>query len=74
MIKNMVAIEYNLFMTMLKLLNDKLPSIAKEYNVKNIDIVLVKISAALGDDAGYVLAYDCDYRLLHSVVNYLNII
>ncbi len=38
MIKNMVAIEYNLFMTMLKLLNDKLPSIAKEYNVKNIDI------------------------------------
>lgn len=38
MIKNMVAIEYNLFMTMLRLLNDKLPSIAKEYNVKNIDI------------------------------------
>lgn len=38
MIKNMVAIEYNLFMTMLRLLNDKLPSIAKEYNVKNIYI------------------------------------
>ena len=38
MIKNMVAIEYNLFMTMLKLLNDKLPSIAREYYVKNIDI------------------------------------
>ena len=38
MIKNMVAIEYNLFMTMLKLLNDKLPSIAREYNVKNMYI------------------------------------
>lgn len=38
MIKNMVAIEFNLFMTILKLFNDKLPSIANEYNIKNIDV------------------------------------
>lgn len=38
MIKNMVAVEYNLFMTLLKLFNDKLPSVANEYNIKGIEI------------------------------------
>lgn len=38
MIVNMRAIEYNMLKTMLKLLNDRLPSIANEYNIKNREI------------------------------------
>lgn len=38
MIKNMKAIEYNLIMTMLKLLNERIPDIAREYGIKNTDI------------------------------------
>ena len=37
-IKNMKAIEYNLFMTMIKLLMDRVPEIAKEYNIKGKEI------------------------------------
>lgn len=38
MIKNMRAIEYNLLMTILKLLNDRLPQIANEYGIVNKEI------------------------------------
>lgn len=38
MIKNMKAIEYNLLMTILKLLQDRLPSIAREYGISNTEI------------------------------------
>ena len=40
-IKNMKAIEYNLFMTMIKLLMDKVPAIAKEYNIKGKEIPIL---------------------------------
>lgn len=38
MIKNMKAIEYNLFMTVLKLLRDRLPQIANEYGIVGKEI------------------------------------
>lgn len=38
MIKNMRAIEYNTLKTMIKLLQDRLPNIAKEYNIKYASI------------------------------------
>lgn len=38
MIKNMKAIEYNLFMTMLKLFSDELPPVSHEYGISNIEI------------------------------------
>lgn len=38
MIKTMRAIEYNLLMTVIKLLSDRIPDIAKEYNMSGIDI------------------------------------
>lgn len=41
MIKNMIAIEYNLFMTILKLFNDRLPSVAFEYGIRSIDIPIL---------------------------------
>ena len=41
MIKNMRAIEYNILKTMVKLLRDRLPAIAIEYNVKYTDINVV---------------------------------
>lgn len=40
-IKNMKAIEYNLFMTMIKLLTDRVPVIAKEYNIKGKEIPIL---------------------------------
>ena len=40
-IKNMKAIEYNLFMTMIKLLMDRVPEIAKEYNIKGKEIPIL---------------------------------
>lgn len=50
MIKNMKAIEYNVLKTMVKLLTDRLPLIAKEYNIKYIDIpVLPSYPADLTD-------------------------
>lgn len=50
MIKNMKAIEYNVFKTVLKLLSDRLPEIAKEYNLKYVDIpVLPSYPADLTD-------------------------
>lgn len=41
MIKNMRAVEYNILKTMVKLLRDRLPAIAIEYNVKYTDINVV---------------------------------
>lgn len=41
MIKNVAATEYNLFMTVLKLFNDRLPGIAGEYNVKNVEVPIL---------------------------------
>ena len=41
MIKNMRAIEYNVLKTMLKLLVDRLPVIAEEYNIKNVSIPIL---------------------------------
>lgn len=41
MIKNMRAVEYNILKTMVKLLRDRLPAIAMEYNVKYTDINVV---------------------------------
>ena len=41
MIKNMRAIEYNTLKTMVKLLMDRLPDIAKEYNIKYADIPIL---------------------------------
>lgn len=41
MIKNMRAIEYNTLKTMLKLLIDRLPNVAKEYNIKNTEIPIL---------------------------------
>lgn len=38
MIKSMRAIEYNTFKTIIKLLADRLPTIAKEYNIKYVDV------------------------------------
>ena len=50
MIKNMKAIEYNTLKTMIKLLTDRLPMTAEEYNIKNIDIpVLPSYPADLTD-------------------------
>jgi hypothetical protein len=50
MIKNMKAIEYNTLKTMIQLLIDRLPSIAKEYNIKHNDIpVLPSYPADLTD-------------------------
>ena len=41
MIKNMRAIEYNTLKTMVKLLADRLPAIAQEYNIKYVDIPIL---------------------------------
>lgn len=50
MIKNMRAIEYNTLKTMIKLLFDRLPAVASEYNIKDIDIpVLPSYPADLTD-------------------------
>lgn len=50
MIKNMRAIEYNTFMTILKLLGDRLPDIANSYGISNISIpVLPAYPADLTD-------------------------
>lgn len=50
MIRNMRAIEYNTFKTMIKLLADRLPAIAKEYNIKYDNIsVLPSYPANLTD-------------------------
>lgn len=50
MIKNMRAIEYNTLKTMVKLLSDRLPDIAKEYNAKYKSIpVLPSYPADLTD-------------------------
>lgn len=40
-IYNMRAIEYNFMMTILKLLNDRLPSIANEYGIRNTTIPIL---------------------------------
>lgn len=40
-IYNMRAIEYNFMMTILKLLNDRLPSIANEYGIRNTAIPIL---------------------------------
>lgn len=50
MIKNMRAIEYNTLKTMIKLLEDRLPAIAKEYNIKYTNVpVLPSYPADLTD-------------------------
>lgn len=50
MIKNMRAIEYNTLKTMVKLLTDRLPEVAKEYNIKYSNIpVLPSYPANLTD-------------------------
>lgn len=50
MIKSMRAIEYNTLKTLIKLISDRLPDIAKEYNIRNIDIpVLPSYPADLTD-------------------------
>lgn len=41
MIVNMRAIEFNMLKTMLKLLSDRLPDIANEYNIKNREIPIL---------------------------------
>ena len=41
MIKNMKAIEYNTLKTIIKLLQDRLPNIAKEYNIKYSEITVI---------------------------------
>lgn len=41
MIKSMKAIEYNTFKTIIKLLIDRLPAIAREYNIKYTDIPIL---------------------------------
>lgn len=41
MIKNMRAIDYNLFMTVLKLLTDRLPNVAKEYNITDTEVPIL---------------------------------
>lgn len=40
-IKNMKAIEYNMFMTMIKLLTDRVPTIAREYGIKGKEIPIL---------------------------------
>lgn len=50
MIKNMRAIEYNTLKTLIKLISDRLPNIAKEYRIRNVDIpVLPSYPADLTD-------------------------
>lgn len=51
MIKNMKAIEYNLFMTILKLLNDRMPSVAHEYGISDIEIPILPVYPAHLTDA-----------------------
>jgi hypothetical protein len=39
--RRMKAIEYNVLKTIIKLISDRLPDIAKEYNIKNVDIPIL---------------------------------